>query len=106
MLLTEEHILVHGGYDAYFLPRAQQLAIFHWGYPAQACTSLNQTLVVAHQIMRTPAQAHRFSDLPGYTGSACVANDRLTCPDLLSQQFWQADQTGSICRSSRLTPQS
>ena len=106
MLLTGQHILVHGGYDAHFPPKAQQLATLHWGYPAQACTSLHQTLVVGHQIMRTRLPRRFGSLIYLDTGSACVADGRLSCLDLLSQQFWQADQTGGICHSGNLASMS
>ena len=104
ILVTGQHILVHGGYDPQFLPQAQQLSTLHWGYPSQACTTMHKTLVVGHQILRNRLPRFNGSLLHLDTGSTCAADGRLTCMDLLTLQFWQADQRGRICHHGKLSP--
>lgn len=101
-LVSGRFILVHGGYSAHCSLKEQSLATLHWGTPSAACTSLSETLVVGHQIMRRRLPMRVGSILYLDTGSACVADGRLTCMDLLSLQFWQADQTGRICHAGKL----
>ncbi|NLZ16992.1 MAG: hypothetical protein GX087_04590 [Desulfobulbaceae bacterium] len=102
LLVTRQHLLTHGGYDAHSTPKAQNLSTLHWGYPGKACTSLSKTLVVGHQITRERLPKLIGSLLYLDTGSSCVADGRLTCMNILNQEFWQADQNGRICYHGRL----
>lgn len=102
-LAIDRFILVHGGHKAHCSLRKQTLATLHWGSPSDGCTSLLETLVVGHQIMRQWLPKRIGSLIYLDTGSSCIIGGRLTCMDILSLQFWQADQNGHICHSGKLT---
>ncbi|MGI6639510.1 MAG: metallophosphoesterase [Desulfobulbus sp.] len=103
-LASRQHIFVHGGYDPQQTLDKQRLFTLHWARPPDVCAFMDTTLVVGHQIMRNRLPKDIGSLLYLDTGSSCVVDGRLTCMDVQTREFWQADQAGRICHSGKLTP--